>query len=63
MTQVETDTAALGRALAARWQQSASKLIALAEAVPESSFKSQIVAGVRSCDQLLRHVAQFAPLG
>jgi uncharacterized damage-inducible protein DinB len=40
-----------------RWEQSAAKLAALAEALPEEKLESQLVPGTRTPGEVLRHVA------
>jgi uncharacterized damage-inducible protein DinB len=40
-----------------RWEQLSDKLMALAEAIPENKFDLKPVESVRSCDEVLRHVA------
>jgi uncharacterized damage-inducible protein DinB len=40
-----------------RWEQTAGKLTALAEALPEEKFEVQLVPGIRTPGEVLRHVA------
>jgi uncharacterized damage-inducible protein DinB len=40
-----------------RWEKVSQKLAALGEAIPEKQFHYKPVEDVRSCDEVLRHVA------
>ena len=48
---------ALELMLVDRWQQIARKFAALADAIPDDQFNWRPVEGVRSCADVLRHVA------
>ena len=43
--------------LADRWEKSSRKLVELGEAIPADAFDKAILTGVRSCAEVLRHVA------
>jgi uncharacterized damage-inducible protein DinB len=43
--------------LADRWEQSSRKLVELGEAIPAGEFNKAPLTGVRSCAEVLRHVA------
>jgi uncharacterized damage-inducible protein DinB len=43
--------------LADRWEQSSRKLVELGEAIPANEFDKAPLTGVRSCAEVLRHVA------
>ncbi|HLI87003.1 MAG TPA: DinB family protein [Bryobacteraceae bacterium] len=40
-----------------KWEQATQKVTALAEALPEEKFESQLVAGARAPGEVLRHIA------
>jgi uncharacterized damage-inducible protein DinB len=48
---------ALELMLVDRWQQIARKFADLAKAIPDSSFDWRPIEGVRSCAEIVRHVA------
>ncbi len=43
--------------LVERWEQVSQKLTKLAEELPEKKFESSPVSGIRTCGEVLRHVA------
>jgi uncharacterized damage-inducible protein DinB len=43
--------------LLARWDQVAKKLVALAREIPEGKFDSRPAQGMRTADEVLRHIA------
>jgi uncharacterized damage-inducible protein DinB len=47
----------LNRVLIERWEQVFGKFAALAQEVPEEKFESAPVAGLRTCADVVRHVA------
>jgi uncharacterized damage-inducible protein DinB len=48
---------ALKTLLIGRWEQTSRKVEELAEVIPVDEFESRPLAGVRSCGEVLRHVA------
>jgi uncharacterized damage-inducible protein DinB len=48
---------ALTTLLVERWEQVSRKVAELAEEFPEAKFESQPVAGLRTCGEVVRHVA------
>lgn len=49
----------LSGVLAARWNTASKKFMALAEAIPEEKFDTELVRDGRTCDEVLRHVAYW----
>lgn len=48
---------ALKALLIGRWAQTSRKVAEIAEAIPVDEFESRPLAGVRSCGEVLRHLA------
>jgi DinB family protein len=47
----------IGTTLIGRWEQAGAKLAALGEEFPAEAYESALVDGIRTCGDVLRHVA------
>lgn len=59
MAITETSNDVMTPVLTARWEAASGKFAALAEAIPEGKFESELVKGARTCGDVLRHVAYW----